>query len=116
MFCKKCGKEILESDKYCPYCGEKQFEEINLVINSEECDFDKDSSFILVAKIFLIIGMVAQGIFILPLGWVLPIGLKTYNMLSEAKKKEELITWGILSLLFINLIAGIFILCIPEKK
>ena len=22
MFCKKCGKELKDEDKYCPYCGE----------------------------------------------------------------------------------------------
>lgn len=22
MFCKKCGKEIKEEDKFCPYCGQ----------------------------------------------------------------------------------------------
>ncbi len=28
MFCKNCGKEILEQDRFCSYCGTKVEEEI----------------------------------------------------------------------------------------
>ena len=28
MFCRNCGKEILEQDRFCSYCGEKVEEEI----------------------------------------------------------------------------------------
>lgn len=29
MFCKKCGKEIKDTDKYCPYCGAPVDEELD---------------------------------------------------------------------------------------
>ena len=29
MFCKKCGKELNDNDKYCPYCGEPVDDELD---------------------------------------------------------------------------------------
>lgn len=34
MYCKKCGKEILDDSEFCPICGEKQNEE-SKTINAE---------------------------------------------------------------------------------
>ena len=34
MFCEKCGKEIKDGDKFCPYCGAEN------EINKEEPSHD----------------------------------------------------------------------------
>ena len=38
MFCEKCGKEIKDGDKFCPYCGAEN------EINKEEPSHDIPSS------------------------------------------------------------------------
>jgi len=63
------------------------------------------------AKIFLIIGMINLGILIYPI----IIGVKAFKKLDTANSVEELKTLGILSLLFVNLLAGIFILCLKNE-
>lgn len=55
MKCKKCGNEIFEDAKYCPYCGTKVEEE--LVIKKEEKSVTfKDGIVALFSKIFLFSG------------------------------------------------------------
>jgi tetratricopeptide (TPR) repeat protein len=34
MYCLKCGKKILESDKFCPYCGTSQRKKVIIDTNS----------------------------------------------------------------------------------
>ena len=35
MFCRNCGKEIKEQEKFCPYCGSKVEEGVNAEKQSE---------------------------------------------------------------------------------
>ena len=35
MFCRNCGKEIKEQEKFCPYCGSKVDERVNEEKQSE---------------------------------------------------------------------------------
>lgn len=45
MYCKKCGKEIKDSSKFCPYCGEYAFDnsqrELQKKVNGQEENFSK---------------------------------------------------------------------------
>ena len=63
------------------------------------------------AKIFIIIGMIFGACTILPLVF----GFLALNKLKTAKSKDELIVWGVLTLLFCSLIGGILMLCLTEK-
>lgn len=38
MFCKKCGKEIAEGTKFCPYCG-ANLEDTKIVFQNEGSDY-----------------------------------------------------------------------------
>ena len=40
----------------------------------------------------------------------------TINKIEESKSADELKTWGIISLLFVSLIGGIFVLCIKDEE
>ena len=35
MFCEKCGKEIKDGDKFCPYCGAENEINRNFLIESD---------------------------------------------------------------------------------
>lgn len=61
------------------------------------------------AKVFIIIGMIAGFWSILPLifGGI---------ALSKMKKNELTTGWKICVLLFVNLIAGILLLCMPKEE
>lgn len=61
------------------------------------------------AKVFLIIGCIAYGWMLLPLAWTLPI---TITIFGKMKRNEPIGTGlKVCALLFVNLLAGIFLLC-----
>ena len=65
-----------------------------------------------VAKVFIIIGMVLEFWLILPLIF----GIVTINKMKTTTCKADMTTWGILSLLFVNLICGILILLVSDDE
>ena len=65
-----------------------------------------------VAKVFIILGIVMEFWLILPLIF----GIITLNKMKTATCKADMTTWGILSLLFVNLIGGILILCVSDEE
>ena len=90
------------------------------------------------AKIFLIIGMIATplaqlwttvcllfvyliGIFYFPIAVVLSVlaivfGLKAIKALDSAKCRADLpVKWSVLSLIFVSLLGGIFMLCLNDS-
>ncbi len=62
------------------------------------------------AKVFIIIGMIFQGILIFPI----VIGALALKKLKTATSKSELTAMGVLTLLFVNLIGGILMLCLSD--
>ncbi len=61
------------------------------------------------AKVFIIIGMICGFWTILPLVF----GIIALN---KMKKNEMTTGWKVCTLIFVNLIAGILLLCMPEKQ
>ena len=61
------------------------------------------------AKVFLIIGMVLQFYFVLPIIF----GAITISKINNARYKSELTGWGVVSIIFVSVLGGIFTLCIP---
>ena len=63
------------------------------------------------AKFFLILGIISGALMIFPL----VLGIIALNKLNdENTTKEDLITWAILSSLFVNPIAGIFMFLLSD--
>lgn len=62
-----------------------------------------------VAKVFIIIGMIAGFWSILPV-------IFGAIALSKMKKNQLTTGWKVCVLLFVNLIAGILLLCMPEAQ
>ena len=66
------------------------------------------------SKIFLILGCIAQGWLLIPLAWCLPITISVCNKM----KANQPVGTGlkVCSLLFVNLIGGILLLCRSDEK
>lgn len=62
----------------------------------------------LAAKIFIIIGMITGCFAILPL-------IFGFIALGKIKKGEVTVGWSILTLIFVNILGGVFMLLIPKK-
>lgn len=59
MFCKKCGKEIPDGAKFCPYCGADQ--NYKEVYTRKKVDYNASKYSRTLALIFACIGFVAIG-------------------------------------------------------
>lgn len=75
---------------------------------------DDNSTLITVIKVFLIIGCVAQGWLIIPLAWCIPMTVVLFKKMNNGLS----IGMGlkICTLLFVNLISGICLLCLKDER
>ena len=64
------------------------------------------------AKVFLILGIILQCYLIYPI----ILGIFAYKAIDHAKSKNELLTWGILSLVLVSLLGGLFMILIPDNE
>ena len=109
-YCVHCGAEIHEEAVICVKCGRQ----INPTFNQNNSRIDtKDDTMSIVVKVFLILGCIAQGWAIIPLAWCIPITVSIFNRLRD----EKPIGTGlkVCTLLFVNLIAGICLLCMDDN-
>lgn len=104
-FCQNCGKEIADEAVICTGCG-------CAIAKKSKGDGGNDGLAV-ASKIFLILGCIAQGWLLIPLAWCLPITISVCNRM----KRNEPVGTGlkVCSLLFVNTIAGILLLCRSEK-
>lgn len=106
MFCKSCGAEINDNAVICTKCGCS-------VKNEKPAQKHGDDGLAIASKIFLIIGCIAQGWLLIPLAWCLPI---TISVCGRMKRGEPVGTGlKVCSLLFVNLIGGILLLCRSDE-
>lgn len=103
-FCGNCGAQINDNAVVCLNCG---------CSVEQPRKAQKDDTMSTVIKVFLIIGCVAQGWAILPLAWCIPITVSIFKAMKEGRP----ISTGmkVCALLFVNLIAGICLLCANDN-
>jgi hypothetical protein len=72
----------------------------------------RDDGLVTVIKVFLILGCISFGALLIPLAWCIPMTVSIFRKLDSG----EPIGTGlkVCTLLFVNLIAGILLLCLPE--
>ena len=130
-FCVKCGKELMDEAVICIGCGCAVREEKTIVSK-------KTSGLNVAAKVFMVIGTVGNSwlsvfilfltivwnepitvitlfLFLIPwaLSWCLPM---TIVYFKKTKKGEPIgVGFKICTLLFVNTIAGILMLCDNDK-
>lgn len=107
-YCSHCGAEIEDEAVICIRCGCHTGVGGKIQVNP------KDDTMQTIIKVFLIIGCVSIGWAIIPLAWCIPI---TVNILKKLKSGEPISTGlKICTLLFVNLVAGICLLCSDDSN
>ena len=107
-YCSHCGTEVLDEAVVCPSCGCK----VASTTSNAILDEDDKKIFRLIIKIFMIIGCIATGWSLIPLIWTIPLTVHVFRKLNN---KEPIgIGVKICTLLFVNLVAGIMLLCMNE--
>lgn len=143
MFCPKCGKEVSDNSTFCSQCGYKISNDnasSNKVGRYENQGIDMGITVFMILSIFLCALMctvmltmfsqffeiffpgitVASGLDVLfriipviPLIWIIPMTI--YFVIKSKSQQRIEIGYKICVLLFVNLIAGIMLLCRKEN-
>ena len=106
-YCTYCGSEMFDDAVLCVKCGCKVPETIKTVL-----EIEKDRTMEIVVKVWLILGCISQGWLLLPLLWCIPITVSVWNSLEKGMKIGT--GMKICTLLLVNLIAGVCLLCMDD--
>ena len=107
-YCTICGAELHDEAVICPKCGCACAKETKPSTQSSDSLTLKT-----IAKIFMILSCVVFGFYLIPLCWMVPMTVHYSNAIKE--KKPVSLGFKICSLLFVNFIAGILMLCDTEN-
>lgn len=107
-YCTHCGAEVFDEAVVCVRCG-CRLENIRQEAGTAN---NADSGLQTAVKVFLIIGCVFQGWLLIPLAWCLPITISIFHSFRDRRPVST--GMKICTLLFVNLIAGICLLCMHD--
>lgn len=99
-FCTQCGNGLIEGAVFCTNCG--------CSINYQPVSRG-NPTLQTVAKAFMVLGTVVLGILIIPLVWCLPMTIKYFRKVRNGEPVS--VAFKVCTLLFVNQIAGIVMLC-----
>lgn len=99
-YCTHCGTQLVDEAVFCTGCG--------CAVETPPAK-KGTSTLATVAKIFMIIGCVVTGFSLIPLCWTIPMTLHYCNAIKNNEKVS--IGFMVCSLLFVNTVAGILMLC-----
>ena len=117
-YCTNCGSPLAEGMNFCGNCGVpvagQAAETAERVYEPPYYDAprQRDDGLVTVAKVFLILGCIGFGVFLIPLAWCIPITVSIFRKLNSGEEIGAGLK--VCALLFVNLIAGILLLCLPE--
>ena len=101
-YCTKCGNELIDEAVVCTKCG--------CAVNYNSIpDTNKKSELSTIAKIFMIIGTVMMGFYIIPLAWCIPMTISYCNKLKNGQQIST--AFKVCCLLFVSLVGGVLMLC-----
>ena len=100
-FCTKCGKELVDDAVICIGCG--------CAVEANETSAPKTTGLKTAIKVFMVLGTVFMGFYLIPLAWCIPMTISYFNKVNSGKPVST--AFKVCSLLFVNTIAGILMLC-----
>jgi len=113
MFCCHCGAQIHDEAVFCVHCG-CSVKPLTPAPTPAPAPVQpaKDDTMSVIVKIFMVVGCLSMGWLLLPLAWCIPMTVSVFKSLDAGRP----ISTGmkVCSLLFVNTIAGICMLCMND--
>ena len=112
-YCVKCGAEMVDDAVICVKCGCLVGGAMPAANQQQPVAASGTKT---AAKVFMIIGTVFMSLytFLIGLSWCLPM---TISYCNKIKRGEPISTgFKVCSLIFVNMIAGILMLCDSDQK
>lgn len=117
-FCPNCGNQMDDTAMFCSNCGFQQnaqpYQNVNPVYNNYPVQeaYATESALKTVAKVFMILSTVILGLSIIPLAWCIPMTVYYFN---RTKYRQPVgVGFKICTLIFVNIISGVLMLCDNE--
>ena len=105
-YCKNCGAQLEDEAVICPGCGCATDAAPAAAVAAPA----EPSTLQTIAKVFMILGCIAGAFcFLIPLAWMIPMTIHYSNAIKENRPVG--IGFKICAFLFVNMIAGILMLC-----
>ncbi len=129
-FCKNCGTQLEDAVAFCPQCGatceQPQQQAYQQPQQPQQQAYQQQayqqpyqqpyapaprpiSGLATAAKILMIVSTVVMGLYLFPLAWCIPMVISYNNKLKNGEPVS--IAFKICTLLFVNTIAGVLMLC-----
>lgn len=110
-YCWHCGNELCDEAVVCTSCGCG----VNSVQNTGggNAKSDTQETLEIVTKVFMILGCISIGWVIVPLAWCIPMTVSVFNSIKTGRPIGT--GMKVCVLLFVNVIAGICLLCMDEN-
>ena len=106
-YCQHCGTELYDAAVICKNCG---CAVENITIQNTAAQSSNSDTLKTVAKIFMLIGCITSAFyFLFPLCWTIPMTVHYWKSVDSKQPVDT--TFKVCSLIFVNLIAGIIMLC-----
>ncbi|MCH5154620.1 MAG: zinc-ribbon domain-containing protein [Clostridiales bacterium] len=113
-YCPKCGCRLPDDAQFCIKCGQAvpQLFTNTVVTPPPATNPINTVDMKSIAKVFLVIGCVLNGFYLLSLCWTIPMTVHYFNSVKQNKPVGT--GFKVCCLLFVSLVAGILMLCEDE--
>ena len=140
-YCQQCGSENTDANKFCVSCGAslnttdntaaasswteqvqqaqqtQQVQQANPTtatfnttgVSASVTLSDTDKTLRLVAFVFNCLSLAGFAIFIIPLAWMIPMTVVSWGIYKGTRRNT--VAFGVCTLIFLNLVGGILLLC-----
>lgn len=102
-FCAKCGYQLADDAAFCGNCGYASPANAKAPASASN-----NETLRTLAKVFMIVGTIAQASFLIPLAWCIPMTVHYFKCTKENRPVST--GFAVCSLLFVNTISGILML------
>lgn len=105
LFCQSCGNRVVQNQQTQPQQG---YTAVPSCGNQNDVS-SSDKTMETVIKVFMILGCVSLGWAIIPLAWCIPMTVSAFKKFETGEKMST--GFKVCTLLFVNVVAGICMLC-----
>ena len=128
-YCQKCGCACADEAKFCASCGSSFMPDTGATKNSEPQEIhvsftvspaqaavlsSTDKTLRLIAFIFNCLSLAGFFILIIPLLWMIPMTVISWGIYKG--KRPNTVAFGVCTLIFLNFVSGILLLCSTKDE
>lgn len=123
-YCQQCGNACADGAEVCPCCGvtlpsadnnskASDLKNVNVSFTVSETQAkvlsDTDKTLRLIAFIFNCMSLAGFCWLLIPLAWMIPMTVVSWGIYKGTRKNT--VAFGVCTLIFLNLVGGILLLC-----